>query len=89
MSGTRRVLKHVFVAAFLGATAVAVYGCSGLPSSEAKDRCQAEQAGRANCFDDKSYADCLTCFEDCGDSCVASPGCPTRYSCDDQSQTPE
>lgn len=81
VNGKRGMLKHLFVAAFFGATLATVYGCSGFSTQEATDCCQAEAQGRSSCFDDKSYADCLSCFEDCGDDCVALAGCPTRYAC--------
>ncbi len=81
------MLKHLFVAAFFGAALVTVYGCSGFSTQEATDRCQAERDGHSDTFDDKSYADSLRCFEDCGDDCVASAGSPTRYTCGSESGT--
>jgi hypothetical protein len=75
------MLKHFFMAALLAATAITVYGCSGLSNEQSMQQCQAEQAGRGDCFDDKSYADCLNCYESCGDACVPDNGCPARYNC--------
>jgi hypothetical protein len=77
------MIRHLLVAAALGATLLSVYGCSGLSSTEAKERCDAEQSARADCFDSKSFPSCLSCFEDCGDDCVPTGACPVRYVCPD------
>ena len=67
---------------------LAVYGCGGFSTDQAKERCNAEQQGRGNCFDGKSFDSCTTCFEDCGDDCIATVACPVRYVCsNDESPT--
>jgi hypothetical protein len=73
----RALLASVAVAT-IGST---TYGCSGYSDDEAVERCQAEQQAKASEFDDQSYSSCLSCFEDCGDSCAADDTSPERYSC--------
>jgi hypothetical protein len=77
------MIRHLLAAALVGAASLAAYGCSGYSSDEAKERCDAEQSARASCFGAKIYSECLTCFEDCGDSCVATDSCPTHFVCPD------
>jgi hypothetical protein len=73
----RRGLAALAAAAFLS-----VIGCSaGLSKADADVRCDQEQAGLADFFNDKVYASCELCYETCGDNCVRNATSPISYVC--------
>lgn len=79
-----RALAAVSAMTFLSAMA----GCSsGLSKEDADTRCDQEKASLGAFFDDKVYANCEACFEQCGDTCVRHATSPISYSCDDGSST--
>lgn len=53
----------------------------GLSSEDAAVECDAIRAAE-DCVNDSSYAQCLACMEECGDSCgVVNTACPTLFVC--------
>jgi hypothetical protein len=74
---------------WLGATLVvmvtaggAAMGCgSGLSESDAKLRCDQEQASKEQCVTSKAYEECIKCVEDCGNDCQPQAKCPEEYKC--------
>jgi hypothetical protein len=76
---TLRSLAALSIAALVFALSA---GCGpGLSTDDAKLRCNQEQVARAQCFDTKVFAQCQSCFEECGDDCVPMAACPVKYSC--------
>ncbi len=64
----------------------AAFGCGGLSQSDADLRCNQEKAANASCFDDNVFKMCESCYERCGDSCVAQPNtCPVQHLCPGES----
>jgi hypothetical protein len=64
------------------ALSAAVLGCgSGLSTEDAQLRCDQERAAKDQCFTDEAYAQCVSCYEECGDSCATLTSCPVQYSC--------
>ncbi|HVY47518.1 MAG TPA: hypothetical protein VHB21_16630 [Minicystis sp.] len=86
-----RTLRVALAMAVVGGALGLGAGCNGYSSEQANNRCDAERMARGSEFDDKSFDDCIQCFEQCGDSCVASNSAPVRFSCSDNSAgaTPE
>lgn len=75
----RKVLGFSMFTALL---ALAFAGCGGGFSEEkATQRCDQEKANKL-CMTDAAYAQCLSCFQECGDQCVITAACPDTYSCD-------
>ena len=56
-------------------------GCGGLSKEEAMTRCNQEKAAKGFQFGPDSYAQCVQCFQDCGDDCQALPVAPAEYKC--------
>jgi hypothetical protein len=54
---------------------------SGLSQSDAQIRCTTEQEGKMYCWNDSVTANCLSCYERCGNSCTAQATCPSTYLC--------
>lgn len=76
-----RALAAMSAAAICMATA---WGCgSGLSKDDADLRCDQEKAALA--FSDEVYAQCESCFMDCGDECVRNATSPISYTCGDSS----
>ncbi len=75
----KRYRHTTYLAALvLAATAV---GCGGHASTqEANARCRDEQRTK-NTVTDEAFAQCVACFEDCGDDCQAMGETPERYAC--------
>ena len=75
----------------LAATALVVVGaaalmsCSGLSEQDATDRCSQEQTARGStCFDDSSFATCVSAAEECDqDAIIDETKCPITYTCQD------
>jgi hypothetical protein len=79
-----RGLAAVFVVA-----STLAFGCgSGLSSTQATTFCDQEQMNKAFCFNATVYQSCLTCYENCGDSCVPQELCPEEYLCPGQTSSP-
>jgi hypothetical protein len=59
-----------------------VCGCGGLSDNEIKVRCDQERAAKMpSCVDDDAYAACMSCYDECGDSCRSKGLCPEQYTC--------
>lgn len=52
----------------------------GYTTQEAVDRCDVEKKNKPT-LTEKSYAECVACFESCGDDCTPEGGTPERYVC--------
>jgi len=72
---TRRITR---MTALLLLTAV---GCGGISEEEARSRCTEERTANAACTTDQSYAECVACYDECGDSCLQLDSCPVQYAC--------
>jgi hypothetical protein len=59
-----------------------VCGCGSLSDDEITVRCDQERAAKLpSCVDDDAYAECVSCYEECGDSCRSKGLCPEQYDC--------
>jgi hypothetical protein len=70
--------------AALSMVALLALGCGkGLPKEEAKIRCDQEKTAKApQCWSEsKTYDQCVSCYEECGDECQANADCPATYTC--------
>ncbi|WP_438016218.1 hypothetical protein WMF18_36045 [Sorangium sp. So ce315] len=56
-------------------------GCGGLSTEEAQERCDRLRDTVPFCSTDESHAACVSCHEECGDDCEASPTCPQTFAC--------
>ena len=56
--------------------------CSGHSTEEATAECERLRGDIMSCFDDAVMAECVACFEDCGNSCSLVQGMPCTFSCD-------
>jgi hypothetical protein len=62
--------------------AVLSIGCgSGISASDAQARCDQERAAKVATMTDKSYQQCLDCYQSCGDQCAAKATSPETYAC--------
>jgi hypothetical protein len=59
--------------------AAGLAGCGGYSADEAKDVCDLERS--KPCQTDQTYAECISCFEECGSSCAMAASCPVQYIC--------
>lgn len=74
----KRALRGLVLVSSLGLLA----GCGGLSTPEAEERCQQErEADATQCVTEEVYQQCVSCYEECGDDCVALLTCPAQYSC--------
>jgi hypothetical protein len=78
----RWLFVSVCLLAVLGGAALGC-GSNGSSASDAKLRCMQYQNASTECVTDKAYAQCISCFEQCGDMCVAEATCPQVFSCND------
>ena len=79
------VLTNVRVLAALITIAVLSVGCgSGLSTEEATQRCDQERFIKDDFYTDSSYAQCISCFEECGDECLARATAPETYACPEE-----
>ncbi|MDI3286416.1 hypothetical protein [Polyangium sp. 15x6] len=74
----RRALQTFVLTSFLG---LALAACAGYSPEEAQTKCDLERAAKAACVNDAAYQQCLSCFEECGDSCAIAESCPIQYIC--------
>ncbi|AKT36764.1 uncharacterized protein CMC5_008850 [Chondromyces crocatus] len=59
-----------------------VAGCGGMSAEDAQERCETERGIEVtSCVDSASFTQCLSCYEECGDSCQRASGCPAVFSC--------
>jgi hypothetical protein len=75
------VMRSLAAAATVVLLSAVGAGCGGLSESDAKVRCEQDQQALGYFFDDKVMAACMSCFEDCGDSCVRHSTAPLTYTC--------
>jgi hypothetical protein len=63
--------------------ALLALGCGkGLSTADARVRCDQEKTAKSDCFEvGKTYEQCLSCYEECGDECRPGAECPTTYAC--------
>jgi hypothetical protein len=74
-----RVVAALAAVAGIGLAGVAC--SSGLSTSDAQSRCTAEQAGKMYCWNDAVTANCVDCYQRCGNSCTGQGTCPSTYLC--------
>lgn len=78
-----RALAAATAAAFLSAAA---FGCSsGLSKEDADIRCDQDKVALGAVMTDEAYAQCESCYMECGDSCVRHSTTPISYSCEEAS----
>jgi hypothetical protein len=76
------MFRSFAAAAVLVISSMAAMGCgSGLSAADAAIRCDQEKASKGQLFGTDTYAGCLSCFEECGDSCTAISTSPPTYTC--------
>ncbi len=66
-------------AIFLSVVALAAFGC-GLSDEEVQIRCDQEKTNDM-CVTDDAYQQCMSCYEECGDSCNKAESCPAQFIC--------
>jgi hypothetical protein len=76
----RRVLQTLALLSFLG---LAFAACSGFSTEDATTQCDLERNAKGTCFNDATYTRCVSCYEECGDSCAVQESCPVQYLCAD------
>ena len=78
MNGTRflQALRAPVLLTMVGWVAA----CGGMSTEDAQDRCDIERVvDGSDCVED--MAQCVACYEDCGDDCTRAPGCPATFFC--------
>jgi hypothetical protein len=76
--------RLVGAAALLVISSMAALGCgSGLSAEDAAIRCDQERVAKGQLFGKTTYDECLSCFEECGDSCSSIATSPPTYACTD------
>jgi hypothetical protein len=76
------LLTNVRSLAALIAIAALSMGCgSGLSTEEATQRCDQERTSQNLLFTDAIYAECVSCYEECGDDCDPQSTTPLTYVC--------
>ena len=82
------MFRSFAAAAVLVFSSMAAMGCgSGLSADDAAIRCDQEKAAKGQLFGKDTYAACLSCFEQCGDTCHAISSSPPTYGCPDDSSS--
>lgn len=75
-------------AVLLVITSMAALGCgSGLSLEEATVRCDQEKTAKKEFVTFAAYNQCLACYQECGDTCVAAATAPATYKCPDEDAT--
>ena len=75
-------------AVLLVITSLAVFGCSsGLSLEDATIRCDQEKTSKKEFVTFAAYNECLACFQECGDTCIAVATAPATYKCPDESSS--
>lgn len=76
-------MEQIIKLALPFAIALLVGACgNGLSTQEAYEICESEQS-RNPSIDDVSFADCVACYEDCGD-CIVQDTAPATFACPDE-----
>jgi hypothetical protein len=57
--------------------------CGGLSTEDSEQRCGQLRDAVPSCMTDAAYEACVSCYEDCGDSCDPSGTCPSTFTCSD------
>ena len=57
-----------------------IAACGGYSTQEAYDRCEEERTVKPT-VTDEAFAQCVACYEDCGNDCVAQGTSPESYLC--------
>ena len=57
--------------------------CGGLSTEESEQRCDQQREANAACVTDAAYAECVSCYEECGDDCTPLGQCPQTFTCDE------
>ena len=59
------------------------HGCSGgFDTEEATAVCDETRKAQESCFVDDTFAQCVSCHEECGRECSQLESCPLQFSCD-------
>ncbi len=78
------MFRSVGAAVLLMISSMAALGCgSGLSLEEAAVRCDQEKSAKGQLFGKTTYQECLSCFQECGDTCAPISTSPPTYSCAD------
>lgn len=78
------MLRLVVACVALAPLSVLVSSCGG---DDAVEECEAERelylgTDKASCMNDATFEACITCHDDCGNSCgTVDTACPFTYSC--------
>jgi hypothetical protein len=73
----RRALRILALVPFLGLA----FAACGYSNEEAQSKCNLERTAKSTCFGDRTYAQCVGCFEECGEDCEVTESCPVQYLC--------
>ncbi|HSN97749.1 MAG TPA: hypothetical protein VLS89_05605 [Candidatus Nanopelagicales bacterium] len=75
---TRWVVRWPPLISLLGLLA----GCGGMSTEDARQRCDQEREAEATqCITEAAYAQCVSCYEECGDECMRAESCPQQFIC--------
>jgi hypothetical protein len=77
----RSVSKIVLLPVMLFVAGALYAGCGGYSQSDAVAYCDIEKSSKGACFNDATYNECVSCFEECGERCAPASACPETYSC--------
>jgi hypothetical protein len=72
-----------FLAAALLLVSAVATGCGdGYSDEDATTFCDQERAAlQSGCMTDAAYAQCKSCYVECGPACDRSSSCPESYAC--------
>jgi hypothetical protein len=80
-----KLMRALMSVVVLGSLALTGLGCGGLSTEEATQRCDQARdlTGEQGCVDDAVFAQCVSCYEECGDDCQSSDPvtCPESFTC--------
>ncbi len=65
----------------LALSCAAAMGCGGLSTEEATQRCAQMHQADPVCTPTETEAECVTCYEECGDQCQIAESCPVQFIC--------
>lgn len=69
--------------ALAAASILTLASCGGgFDTGEATATCNEDRERLPECFDDDAFNRCVSCHEECGDTCATiDTVCPARFSC--------
>ena len=77
------MMRLLLATALTGLAMLSIGACGdGFDTEEANAACNEEKARLADSFDDGSFAQCVSCHEECGDSCATiDTVTPATFTC--------